>query len=222
MNPSSLATLFAAAFVLAGQSQNVFAQESNGLAELIIAAGMELVPDTGCSVIPGLADRCGCRNIAAVVSSYDQPNLLKGPRMVYGEDADWKWGTMCDHGRGNSPIEPGKLGGIMGGNSDGSVETGVEGTFSYDIYQEDGKKLDCKLAIYVDNSVWMPKEDEPEPVKTDARVNAELKGSECSGLEYKVGQTVDNNTGGGAQIWVWWKPTNGGQKNRKMLEEGDA
>lgn len=190
------------------QAAQVAAQQSNGFVDILIKLGIAIFGDDSCSILPGMAARCGCRNINAVVNSYNPPKALNGPRMVFNGFPDPSYGTICTDGIKTNPIHSGETGALSVGNSAGTVYTGVDGTAYWRMWSDDGKyDLGCDLSVYMDN-----------PIADGNTMTVGTRGDGCSkapmngpaefqsgyNIRTEMGPLIPGNVDGGAEVYAYW------------------
>ncbi|WPT12381.1 hypothetical protein PSENEW3_00003520 [Picochlorum sp. SENEW3] len=190
------------AFFSVAALQLILQVTGQGLAPAIIAAGMAIFNIIPCFMFN---PRCTCRNMYAVVDSYNPPKALNGPRMVFLSE-QYDWGTRCQ--LGTNPITPGGSGGVCVGNSEATTGTGVEGNVFYRMWSDDGKyDLGCNLRIYMDN-----------PYAGENTMTANKQGAGCSqapitgpadfqsgyNLKVEMGPFISQTTNGGAEVYAYY------------------
>ena len=212
-----------AILLVALQSHTVLvaAQDSNGFIDILVKLGIAIIGSAKCIPFPGATDRCACRNINAVVNSYNPPKALKGPRLVFNGFPDPAFGTVCTGGLSGNPILSGETGGLSVGNSDGTIFTGVEGTAYWRMWSDDGKyDLGCDLSVYMDN-----------PFVTGNVMNVGTRGDGCSkapmngpadfqsgyNIKTEMGPLISGNTDGGAEVYAYWANTKNSDRKRRTL-----
>jgi hypothetical protein len=196
MPSSAFSTSAAATLVLLVSAHNslmVCAQDQpNGWPSVVAGAGLELIGGIfgECGM---LNDRCKCRNMYAIVNSFDPPKGHNGPRIVFKSE-DYDHGTRCQ--LGNNPVLSGQSGGISAGNSQNSMATGVEGNVYWELWSDDGlTSLDCNLHVYMDN---------PYVGSNTMRANLHGPGCDRNNLAVHMGQLLSQETDGGAEVFVWY------------------